>query len=68
MIVKEYSCEDCIHTQVCAYEQEMKYYFDKIQKHVDDNDYNVIPTFKTLRPPIAAQWAVKCDFFIKKEY
>ncbi len=67
MIVKEYSCEDCIHAQVCAYEYKMKYYFDKIKKQVDEDNFNAIPTYNTVQPPIAAYWAVKCDFFHKKE-
>lgn len=67
IINKEYSCEDCFHESVCAYKKDMQYYFDKLQKQVNNNNFDIIPTYNTtLQPPIAAYYAIKCNFFHKK--
>ena len=66
MIIKEYSCEDCFHESVCVYKKEMKYYFDKLQKSVNNNNFIPldIPCYKTL--PSVAFYSLKCEFFNKK--
>lgn len=64
MIVKEYCCADCSHEFVCTFKDKMESYFDKLQKKVNENNFNFVPSYETL--PIPAFYSLRCTFFIHK--
>lgn len=64
MIVKGYCCADCSHGFVCAFKDEMESYFDKLQKKINENNFNFVPSYETL--PAPAFYSLRCTYFIHK--
>ena len=66
MIVKEYSCENCIHKGICCYKKDMTELWNKMQLTID-NSNNFYPLgFKTdLSLPSVCYYSLKCQYFEK---
>ena len=62
MIVKGYSCENCIHGSICYYKKDMIELWDKIQS-IDNSNNFYPPGFKNeLSLPSVSYYSLKCKY------
>ena len=63
MIVKGYSCKNCIHEAICYYEKDMTELWDKMQS-IDKNNNFYPPGFKNdLLLPSVSYYSLRCKYF-----
>ncbi len=61
MIVKGYSCDNCIHKAICYYKNDMIKLWDKMQS-IDNHFY--LPELKNdLSLPSISYYSLKCKYF-----
>lgn len=65
MIVKEYSCKNCIHKTICYYEKDMTKLWDKMQS-IGNNNFYPLELKSDLSLPSVCYYSLKCKYFEKQ--
>lgn len=63
MIIKGYSCENCIHKAICYYKKDMTKLWNKIESIGSNNNFYPLEFKHDLLLPSVSYYSLKCKYF-----